>query len=386
VRALLLAALLCLSPAALAADEPYVMGDLNASLVLPKGWEQLKWSDWELQAKSKDGMLFHLFKSDYQPDLTEANVAAHAEAYLVPLADQGFSEPTTTNASLTEIAGRPAGFVRTAVSVPKVGRGTAVTAIFAGKGITLHARVIAVAGQASKAEATLTAMLGLLQLSAEPSPTTNVVTSPSGLGATLPAGWRAPLPEELEAAQKVTALIGQPQVDLEKCWLGVRPPASGEADLLLTCKGGAAPGPIDSHSFAGVEEELHTRFFGKLTEAVPRGTPLELTDRQGVVFAVKGGKNPIRLLVLPYENNIATTWALSNHLSEEALDADLKAVASAMTFPGENKGAPRFGAGNWLDYYLAYRPLHPYVLVPGALILAAVAALVMKLRRVAQTG
>jgi hypothetical protein len=39
-----------------------------------------------------------------------------------------------------------------------------------------------------------------------------------------------------------------------------------------------------------------------------------------------------------------------------------------------------------LDYYLAYRPLHPYVLVPGALILAAVAALVMKLRRVAQTG
>jgi hypothetical protein len=137
------------------------MGDLNASLVLPKGWEQLKWSDWELQAKSKDGMLFHLFKSDYQPDLTEANVAAHAEAYLVPLADQGFSEPTTTNASLTEIAGRPAGFVRTAVSIPKVGRGTAVTAIFAGKGITLHARVIAVAGQASKAEATLTAMLGL---------------------------------------------------------------------------------------------------------------------------------------------------------------------------------------------------------------------------------
>jgi hypothetical protein len=55
---------------------------------------------------------------------------------------------------------------------------------------------------------------------------------------------------------------------------------------------------------------------------------MELPDRHGVLFRVKGGKKPIRLMVMPMENTLTTTWALSNGRSEADLDADIKALAA----------------------------------------------------------
>jgi len=190
-----------------------------------------------------------------------------------------------------------------------------------------------------------------------------------GFSAVLPDGWRVPLSTERDAVQKIADKVGQP---LESCWVGIRPPAVGDPDVMIACSTYLHLGPVDSHSFGGEERVVNDAFFGRAETPVDAATQIDIGDRVGFYYKPPISSSTVRLAMAPYDAGLMTVWGFAGQLSETELDAIMEQTLATVAFTGPDGGKQIVRPDKWAGYYLKYRPTSPPVLLGGLLLLGVV--------------
>lgn len=382
----LLAVALALSPLAPTSARAqgaagFEMNDLGGTVTLPKGYASELWTDAELKAKHPQGRIFKLWMHPWQVDVDEDASKAWADRVKVGLEAEGVKEVGLTKREVVEIGGRKTAWMAYELST-KGGRGVAYAAAFTGEGSTVFLRIVAAKRGARQAEADLRATLEGLALGEGPLATgTGAVESAAGFKAQLPEGWRVPLRDEMDLVRKVTAKVGEEGLSPDDCWVGVRPPPTGEPDVIFACRSQYYVGPLDEHSFDGVEAEVHERWFGRSEKPVPIAGKVDVGDRIGLYYMPPVAAHPVRLALAPFDGGMMVMWGLAGQLDESGLDKAMNDVLPTVAFTGPDGGAPIIGADKRVAYYLKYRPTSPLVLGPAFALLALVGGGVMLSRR-----
>lgn len=382
----LLAPILLAHTLAFAAPATYPMSDVGATLILPAGWGQGTWSDWDFKAASPDGSVhFFLWMTAFQAEINAENAAAWGEMYKADLEKENFANIQVASTAVEQINGRQTAKARLTFRLDggKGPEGVFHAAAIQGAGHVIHIRTVAAERNEKKAIAALDDVLEQLQLDKAPLPVEGpAVSTEAGFAATLPAGWRAPLAVELDAVLEITAKLGQEKLAPETCWVAIRPPAVGDPDVIFACSSYLYLGPVDEHSFEGVETEVHERFFGRVETPVPAAEKVQIGDRLGFYFRPPRETHPLRLAVAPYgAGDIMQMWGLGNHLDAGGLDEAMMALLGTVQFTGPEGGKPMIGVDRWVSYYLKYRPTSPVVLGPVAALLALVGALAFRKKK-----
>jgi hypothetical protein len=378
----LLAALALTAPS-LAQDDDggFTMNDLGGAVRLPAGYASELWTDAELKAKHPQGRLFKLWLTPWQVEVDDAASKAWAEKVQAGLEAEGVKEVGLTTREVRTIAGRRTAWMAYELSIGG-GRGVAYAAAFTARGHVAHLRVVAGARFAKQAEADLVAILEQLALKDGPLETqAGTLTTAAGFSATLPDGWRAPLRDELDLVRGVTKKVGEEGLAPDDCWVAVKPPAVGDPDVLFACRSQYYIGPLDEHSFAGVEAEVHERWFGRADKPVPAAEQVTVGDRVGLLYQPPVATHAVRLALAPYDGGMMVLWGLAGNLDEPGLDAAVRAVLPTVAFTGPDGGRPIIGADKWAAYYLTYRPTSPLVWGPALLLVGLVGGGIAASRR-----
>lgn len=378
--ALVLACSLLLgSPPAAAQDgeeEGYTMNDVGGTLDLPRGWEMQTWADWEFKAKSPDGLLMRLYVTPFQvqpgPDAAQAWAAMYQER----LEKEGGAGFTDVQADVGEAAlagDKTVPAVRTSMrfSFEKQRTdGVLYAAALPSKGQVVHIEVITAARNDRKAAAALDTLLAGFEQEKTPEQTVGprVASEEAGFAFTAPDGWREPLPNELAAVRHITEKVGEKGLDPKTCAVAVRPPATGEPDVIFACELYKHLGPVDEYSFEGVEAEVHELFFGRAETPVEPAEQITTGDRVGFFYKPPVAGHPVRLAISPYDKGLVVMWGMAGQLDEEALDRATRTAAESLEFTHEGGGQPIIALDKRLSYLVKYRPTSPPV-IGGALML-----------------
>jgi hypothetical protein len=372
----MLALLLSLSASA----EDYRMNDVGGSVVLPSGWEVSDngWTDYDFKAQSNTSLLMKLWLTPFQVEVDEAAAKHWAEQYTGILEREGLEDVAVASASVTTLARRPTAVSRLTFTHKTGGPGEAFFAAFASNGQTIHLRVVGLKRNAEKAEEALRQLVEGLTLDAAALPAVTAVEG-GGFSATLPAGWRVPHPKEMDAVKKITERMGT--YSAESCFIGIRPPLSGDPDVLFACGTYLHVGPLDEHSFAGIESEVHEKFFGSSDKPVEAATPITIGDRMGFYYRPPIPGGTYRLALAPYDKGMMMTWAVAHHLDETGLDAAMNELAGSVAFTGPDGGQPIISPDKRVMYYLKYRPTSAPVILGGLVLVGIIGGAVTMIRR-----
>jgi hypothetical protein len=361
--------------------QPYLMNDVAGTLHLPKGWKAKEWSNWDFEAKSGDeALLMRLWLTEYQVPIDRANAKAWAPDYIRRIEKMGAVDAQVDAVKLVDIGGRPLALTDLRFRFGgKGGDGFARVAAFGGAGQTIHIRVVSNTRNEARTKTALRKMLKMFELDKGPLPMEGSdVVAESGFSAVLPPGWRPPLKKERALLNRFTEQLWASKTGTEGCWMGIRPPAIGEPDLMFACKRYWSGSPLDAHSFDAVAEELKTFFFRDAGAEVPAGEAVEVGDRLGVMFRPKDGQNPLRLLTAPYDQGLMVVWGRGGLLDGAGMDAAMKAVAHTVQFTGPDGGHPVVRLDKQVGYYLTHRRTSPVVL--GSVVIAIVLVVVVAVR------
>ena len=361
--------------------QPYLMNDVGGTLHLPKGWEADEWADWSFKAKGGGGaILYKLWITPIQSDLNDESAKVWAEMYKERLTDQGLKDQKVVKTEIKDVAGRRTILTEMEVKFGGKGsRGQALFAAFAGAGQIIHSRVISNASNFRKSRAGLMETLDRFELKKGPLKSEgSAVSSAAGFSATLPTGWRAPFEPEKSAVIAITSKMWPSDLSPEKCWSAIKPPALGEPDVMFACSKPWSSGPVDEYSFAGIEAEWRSLFFGEAGSQLPEGEQIQVGDRMGAMFRPRDGQNPIRLLVAPFAGGVTVVWFRGASSDLVAADTALKSVAASVQFTGPEGGHPTIRVDHLVGYYLTHRNTSPIVWGPILLLLGGVIVLVRR--------
>lgn len=378
-------ALLLALSLAVAAPQPFALADAGVTLQLPQPWKMTRWSDYDFKAKSADGALnMFLWTTPWQVDVDAANAEIWAGRMAAQMKDEGFDEARVDSFTVKTLGGRPTSVVKlTLTSKSKAGLNAVLYgATITGAGQNIHFYVLSLERFGDRAERAMEEIASSLVLDRAPLDIgSNKVATKAGFEATLPAGWRVPLEAELGYVLAVTSKMGHDQLPPESCWVAVRPPADGEPDIMFACEAALYLSPVDEHSFAGVEPEVHNTYFKDANPPVPAAVSVPVGDRVGFYFQPPREKGPLRLAVAPFgAGKVMRLLAVGNHIDAAAMDADAQAVLASTVFTGPNGGKPQIGVDRWVGYYLKYRTFSPVVLGPLVVLIGALALVVRALR------
>ncbi len=365
--------------------QPYAMNDVAGTLHLPKGWKAKEWSNWDFEAKSGDeALLMRLWLTEYQVPITRQSAKVWGPDYIQRLEKMGGVDAAVSGVKLLDIAGRP-----TAISTldftfggKKGGAGFSQVAAFGGEGQTIHIRVVSNGRNSGRVKKALRFMLKQFELEKGPATTSGLeVVAEAGFAATLPDGWRPPLRKESGLLKSYTDQLWASKTGTEGCWMGIRPPAIGEPDLIFACKKYWAGSPLDEHSFDTVADELKTFFFRDAGADIPTPEMVQVGDRVGVFFRPKDGQHALRLLVAPYAQGLMVMWGRAGVLDGKGMDVAMKAIAPTVKFTGPDGGHPVIRIDKKVSYYLAHRPTSPVVLGPAVLVVVLAGFVVARKRK-----
>ena len=287
------------SPAFAQGADGYAMNDLGGTVTLPKGYASELWTDAELKAKHPGGRILKIWLHPWQVEVDDAASKSWAERVKSGLEAEGVQGVELTTREVTEIGGRKTAWLSYDLDISG-GKGVAYAAAFTGSGNTVFIRLVAAKRRARQAEADLRGTLEALALEKGPLDTgTGEVETAAGFKARLPDGWRAPLRDELDLVRKVTSKVGEEGLASDDCWVGVRPPAVGDPDVIFACRSQYYIGPLDEYSFDGVEAEVHERWFGRSEKPVPEAGQVQIGDRVGLYYMPPVSTNPVRLAMAP---------------------------------------------------------------------------------------
>ncbi len=365
-----------------AEDEGWRLGDLGVTVHLPAGWQPKRggWADWELTASSSKGLgQLKVWATPFQVEITPEAAQAWGGMYAEQMEKASISKVGVVGATVEEIGGRPTAVVKLTGS-SSAGAITGWFMAFATSGKVVHSRVISTTRRSTRAATALRKTVEAMAVDKPPKPPQKAVSSTAGFAATLPDGWRAPISKEYETVREVSAQLGEENLSPDECWAAIRPPAVGDPDVIFTCSTYYHVGPLDEHSFKGVEAEVHERWFGN--SDVPPAERVTVGDRTGLYYRLTAGSGkPTRLLMAPYTGGMMTAWGMGGVSDEATMDAAMLALAPTVTFSGEGGGAPIIGADKWIAYYLSYRPFSLVVIGPVLGLLGLVGGGVMLARR-----
>jgi hypothetical protein len=378
LNVLLLASLTSVSTTALGGDkdcwdqgeaQPCYVTDVAVTVDLPSGWKTSLWSDWEFKARAKDKtVMMDLFYTDYQVVVDDAAVSAWAAVHGDRLTDLDGTEIETARTAVSTVNGLETGHVElTYTFAGSRAQGVWFARIFPVSGKMLHVATIAQRGNSAKARRALDQIIAGLELGHPAQPTDDlagVVKAQPGFEADLPPGWRQPLPAEMSMVRHLAAKTGQSKIDGEKCWVAVRPVAVGEPDLMLFCKAHWFLDPIDEHSWAGVEQQVHARFFGKSPKPVQTAEQINVGDRVGFLYSPQAAERAIRVAVASFDQGIVVGWGLAQVARTQELDGAIRQTLADTRFTGPEGGAPIHGGVHWIHYYATYRNTDPVVVGP----------------------
>ncbi|MDP2308166.1 MAG: hypothetical protein Q8P18_19255 [Pseudomonadota bacterium] len=373
---MLLAALLALSPAR---ADVFALADAGITLDVPAGWEMTRWSDWDWKGKTGDGAVaVEVWYTPFQVPITKEAAERWAGLYGDKLDDMRAVGVLRDTVSLADVGGRPTARTTMHFAFEKGGpKGVMVVAAFPVEGKVMHVAMLAAAPNASRATAALDTVLARLSVqkpAAEILALGGPATTALGFGATLPGGWRRPLPIEEPEADKALAAIGVGPKDPSACLRAIRPSPSGEVDLILFCGESWKMGILDEDSFLVEEDLLKKRFFGKAADKVPVALKLERNDRLGILLAPDVSGKALRIAAIPYDRGTIVAWGVGEPDSAAELESAIRATSASFTFDGPDGGASIHEVGEWVVHTLSYRPWHPAVIAAGALFLAVLGA------------
>ncbi|MEL6344243.1 MAG: hypothetical protein AAFV53_14085 [Myxococcota bacterium] len=369
------------SPTARAEEGTYRMDNLGGAVNLPKGWELMSggWSDDAFKAqKANKHVLMRVWHTPYQPEITEDAARAWAEMFISGFeAQSGIKNVKVDRASVITLADRPttqawlSGAFKDGTPIV----GTVLS--FASGGKTVHVRTMGRANFKAEIEADARMLAETMTVDAGALDAETALKS-GGFTATLPDGWRTPFDAELPHIKKITARLGEENLNPERCFVGIHPRAAADPDVLFSCEMYLHVGPVDEHSFAGVEAEVHEEFFGSSEKPVAAAEPVTVGDRMGFYYSPRDG---VRLALAPYDKGMMTTWGLAGGEASDGLDEAIKATLGTVNFTGPEGGAPIIAPDKWVMYYIRYRPTSPPVLLGGVVLLGLVGGGVAFARR-----
>lgn len=354
--AIALSVLLAASTPAHAADEEYLLGDIGVRVDLPKGWEPTQWSDQQLRAQTKDGsVLLFVWSSPIQDVPEEADLALYGTHWTEILPGFGANEPAVTASSLQDRAGTPT--VRGALDFTLgSAKGRAFVASQPVEGQVVHLATIGSIPNARKTEKALDELLERMEVRKPAVPVDDGgVIEGQGVRIDLPAGWRAPLPTELEAVG--VQLANLPVKDLGDCAIALHPRGPTAPDVLANCQGGYYLGVVDEYTFADREEELRPVMFGAAPVQAAVIQPLE--DRTAFLYTAEIVGKPMIVGVSPYDQGLSRLFVLGQDVADvDRLRNVTVEALQGSTFSGPHPVSP----DQTIGYYVMYRPTHPGVL------------------------
>ena len=311
--------------------KPFLMNDVGGTLHLPASFEMTRWSDWDFKAKGANGsIMYKLWLSPFQSPINAESGRAFADEYVRKLSNEGGGEGIIKTTEVKTLGGRDT-IITEIHFKAKGGKGSGgvyIGAAFAGAGQIVHSRVISSARNVKAARKVLEEMLASFELKARPLEIeTGAVSTPAGFAAQLPDGWRLPLDPEMSNVLGITSKMWKSELPKDDCFVGIRPPAVGDPDVLFACGKFWDGSPVDESSFSTIEAEWREIFFGKAGAELPAGEPTQVGDRLGAFFRPRDGANPIRLLVAPFDGGLMALWFRGASLSVEEADALMVAVA-----------------------------------------------------------
>lgn len=389
LRAFLVCLALNLGIATASADEDadgYGMADVGATAWLPAGWTSITWADWELIAESKDrSVRLKLWTTPFQVPPDEASGRAWADMVAAQYQAQGHTDVGVVAAGVRDQAGRPTAWATLQFKFAEDPQQSGVVHLrsVAGAGQVIHLTTLASARNGKAAEAAVDTIVDRLRLDKPPLDASgDRVETAAGFAATLPSGWRTPLEPELAHVRAATAVVGEEKLDPALCWSAVRPPPTGEKpDVIVACQLAVHLDPVDARSFADIEAELHSRFFGRSDNPVPAATPVTVGDRMGFYYRPPVKVEAVRLVLAPYNGGLMMVWGLGGQLDEAGLDGALTALLPTVQFTAPGGGQPIIGLDRRIAYYLKWNPTSPVVLGPLVLLAGLVGGAIALSRR-----
>ena len=355
--------------------ESYALTDAGVTLDLPGGWEMTRWSDWDFKGRTGDGgVAIEAWYTAFQVPIEKDAAEKWAGLYAEKLDEMRASNVTRADLKLDDVAGRRTARTKMTFSMEKGGpKGAMFAAAFPVEGKVMHVATFAVGPNVPKAQAALDTLL--VRLSVQ-KPAAELLAlggkSPTELGftATLPDGWRRPLPNEEEAALASLTAIGIGPKDPSACLRAIHPGPGGEADLMVFCSESWKMGIVDDTSFADQEVLLKQRFFGQLADKLPAADRIERADRLGFLLSPTINDHDLRIAAVPYDRGTVVAWAVGVPGHGDALGSALRATAAGLEFSGPEGGASVHETGEWIVHVLTYDPTHPAVLASGLFVVA----------------
>ena len=365
-------------------DEPYYMADVQATVNLPPNWKMTRWSDWDFKAESKRrGVIMWLSKTPYQVSPDDESAAAWAKMHAEQLEDEKAGDIKATRIDITEFGGHPTAEIDMTFRFNGNGpagvfRAMAVPA--AGK--VIHVSTLAAARNTRFAEEDLRFIVENLEIAVPAAPLDDLfghAESSAGFSADLPPGWRLPTDAEFTSVKGLVDKTGQAKFDPDQCWVAIRPLALLEPDLMVFCRMGWYMNPVDEHSWAGEEEGVRSRFFGKTP--VDASEEVSVADRKGFLYAPDTPVHALRMSVIPYDQGVLVGWGLAEKSREDALDVAFRATLASTHFSGPDGGKPRIGLAQWMAYAWQYRKTDPLFFGPALLFMVLFGVGIVKLAR-----
>lgn len=352
--------------AAAAEDPPkFLLEDCGVRVDLPDGWIAARWRPESLEA-DRDGGKLYAWCTPGQLAVVSDDLKGWQAVYEGMLGNLKIKGATLRAADVKDLGGRAT--ARVDLIFEESGRkGVMSGATVAVSGRMFHLAAVGLADKAGAISAGLESIAGRLDIKkpAEARKAGEVVEG-AGMKAALPAGWYLPMDPEAADLSERSSKIGV--TEAEGCWRAVRPRAGAPSDLMIACPAGVALGVVDELSFVDVEPLLRERLFGKAP--VPAGAQAPAGDRLGFLFKPDAAGLTLHAAAVPTKGGVMRLWAVGAEGRDEAVDVSIGELLKSATWDGPHP----VGIGDWVGYYLAYRPTSPVVVGPGLLLLAAIVA------------
>lgn len=367
---------LALLPLALA--ETYALADAGVTLDLPGGWEMTRWSDWDFKGRSPDGgVALELWTTPWQVPPTMDAAKGFAALHRGKLDEMRAEDVQMKRASAENVGGRDVARVDLAFAFEKKGpKGVAYAASFPVEGKVVHVLTLAAAPNAAKAERALETVLQRLTVQKAPpdlDALAGALKTDLGFAATLPPGWRAPLPAERDGVADAVGSVGPK--DPAACATAVKPLPAGNADVMLLCREAWALGIVSEPSFRDEEKLLKDRLFGKAADKLAPADPIVTKDRTGFLLRPIVPDRDLRMAVVPYDRGTVVGWAAGPEGEAAYLEEALRATVTGLAYEGPDGGVPQHDVGATVVHTLTYDPFHPGVLLCGGAAIATMGGL-----------
>lgn len=365
------AALGCGTAAVAGTTEPeFQLSDVGVRVDLPGGWNMTRWSSFDLKAETGDPIVLQAWASEVQSDLTTLDPAAWKPLYEAKLTEMGAGDEgiVNTRAEKATVQGQPAVFVDYSFKIRKTGTPAVLKgATIAVEGQMFHLALVSVTRFDKKVASVRDDLMGRLEIQRGPAAVAwGPEVTGDGFTHDLPDDWRLPVPLENDAVSKQISKLGLERLD--GCWVAMKPAGPALPTSMVACQGGLLLGVVDAYSFADAEEKVRAKMFGTADVAPARA--VELADR--VAFAYDLHDKGLAVGVVPYGKGVARVWVKGTP-GDPTLITSLEAVLQAGTYEGTHPAS----LGDWVGYYLAYRPLSPVVVCPVLSVLVVGGLLVL---------